>query len=289
MADTSPARQPTRLTRIDVMSGPSTGVLPPVERALMDELGQALNDSALLFSWYLAEAGGVPARHSFLRIFVAAPDGPKRIESEQCPASWDIETIEVPGDLSVLSVEGRERDVAAFDWIHTVLHDALTRWGLDVSGLDHAYDAARRDDPAGARRPVATAADPPVLEDRAVLSGADFWSLIGVLHGRADDDGVRRLRAALGTDCDRNADFAAHLEYALAILDTQAHAVQVIVDADSGAAMTMSDDLFFMARCAVVAAGPAVWARVVADPGSLHDEWDLGAERLFDFLPPDIS
>lgn len=289
MPDVPAVRQPTRLTRVDVMSGPSTDELPAFERALLDDLGRALNDSALLFSWYLAEAGGVPARHSFLRIFVAAPNGPERIEAEQCPASWEFETVEAPGDLSVLALQGRERDVAAFDWIHTVVRGALTRWGLDVSALDHAYDAARRDDPAGARRPHPATTEAPALIDRTVLSAADFWSLVGTLRGRADENGVTRLRVELGPDPARNADFAAHLETALAMLDSQAHAEQTVIDADSGAAFTLSDDLFLYARCAVVASGPTVWARVVADPAAFAAQWDLGAERLLDLIPSDSS
>ncbi|GGL98524.1 DUF4240 domain-containing protein [Nakamurella endophytica] len=116
------------------------------------------------------------------------------------------------------------------------------------------------------------------------MTEGDFWTLIAALGGSIDRiaaEGLADQLRARGEDAVTG--FADHLAAALYAIDTSTGADQLIVDPTAGPEpMTMSDDLFRYARCAVVAAGRPTWQRGPGRPdangrrlGGLRREWLL--------------
>lgn len=123
----------------------------------------------------------------------------------------------------------------------------------------------------------------------AVVPDPEFWSLIRSLDGSVSPAGIDRLVITLATRGEASIfRFAEDLAEALYSLDTPPHAEQAVLDAedDDDAPGSMSDDVFLYARCAVVAAGSAVWERVRSDPALLAGRWPLyDAEHLTTVAP----
>lgn len=107
------------------------------------------------------------------------------------------------------------------------------------------------------------------------MESAEFWQVIGSLGGRVDRMSAERLADRLANrSSDEITEFADHLADALFALDSPAHADVPIVDPTAGGEpLSMGDDLFLYARCAVVAAGQETWKRVVADPSAMAGTW----------------
>jgi hypothetical protein len=93
-----------------------------------------------------------------------------------------------------------------------------------------------------------------------------FWQLVGRRRT------VAALRRLDGPDI---LAFHDRLRTAVAALDTPAHRDQPVADVSGGTPRPLSDDGFQDARLAVVAAGRARWAEVVADPARLAGVWPL--------------
>lgn len=116
-----------------------------------------------------------------------------------------------------------------------------------------------------------------VLPDGAI--DPQFWQLIDTLGGSIGPENAGALAARLLAAGPRTtARFADGLQKALAALDTGDHAQRRVTDRSSGVGpVTMSDDLFLYARCAVIAQGEATWSRVAADPAAMSED-----RRVFD-------
>ena len=116
---------------------------------------------------------------------------------------------------------------------------------------------------------------PALLHDCRMLSLDDFWSLIDTLNGRIDAESPSELSAQLaqrGTDDIKAfSDVLAELVYAI---DSRDRAEQLIVDPSEGdEPMSMGDDLFLYARCAVVIEGRDAYQRVLEDPPAMAGRW----------------
>lgn len=102
-----------------------------------------------------------------------------------------------------------------------------------------------------------------------------FWTLITLL---GDDHDVERLSTALmRLDEHELLSFHDRLAAAVAKLNTEAHAEQLVSDVDDppGSRSAMSEDVFEFARLAVVAGGRATWTSVVQDPTKLTGNWPM--------------
>ncbi|MEU7851799.1 DUF4240 domain-containing protein [Micromonospora parva] len=102
-----------------------------------------------------------------------------------------------------------------------------------------------------------------------MIADEEFWRLVAVLGGRPEiqDDGpYERLTAMLAEEpVERIIGFAETLAFNLYQLDRRVLAQAVFPGADR-----LSDDGFLYARCAVVVAGPAALAAVLADPAAFE-------------------
>ena len=113
----------------------------------------------------------------------------------------------------------------------------------------------------------------------------EFWSLIDLLRGRVDDEGVARLTDALrrrGKPTARR--FAERLSAVLYELDREALAERTVrwADAPDHDPIPLSDDTFLYLRCAVVAAGRPTVDAVLADPAVLESRlWEDGEPLLY--------
>lgn len=120
---------------------------------------------------------------------------------------------------------------------------------------------------------------------RTAMPEAEFWSLVDLLDGRVDDEGVTRLSEALrraGKPIARR--FAERLAAVLYELDREVLAKRTVRWADSPDAdpIPLSDDTFLYLRCAVVAAGRPTVLAVLADPAVLESRlWEDGEALLY--------
>ena len=123
----------------------------------------------------------------------------------------------------------------------------------------------------------------------ASVTDDEFWKHIALLNGRADEPGCHRLYLALRrVDAAIVGDFQERLAEVLFHLDMRALSKQKVRDVDESRwrpRIPLSDDAFLYARCAVVAAGRAVYQGVLDDPGRFAGRWDLGAEHLLNVAP----
>ncbi|WNI24736.1 DUF4240 domain-containing protein [Streptomyces sp. ITFR-16] len=102
------------------------------------------------------------------------------------------------------------------------------------------------------------------------MTWADFWALIDTLNGEADEANCRRLSGELGRrPVSDIVGFAERHAEALYRLDQEKFGVLPVVDLSDGDGnpFPMSADQFLYTRCAVVAAGRAVWESVFYDSG----------------------
>ncbi|MFJ8658474.1 DUF4240 domain-containing protein [Streptomyces sp. NPDC093795] len=118
------------------------------------------------------------------------------------------------------------------------------------------------------------------------MSWADFWALIATLNSEATEESCHRLAEELSrrpvTDI---SGFAERLAEALYRLDQEKFGTLPLVDLTGrfGSPFPQSSDVFLYARCAVVAAGQAVWESVFFDAdkftpytaGERNGEWLL--------------
>lgn len=118
------------------------------------------------------------------------------------------------------------------------------------------------------------------------MTWADFWALIATLNGEATQANCRHLAAELSRRSVSDIiGFAERHAEALYRLDQEKFGCLPVVDltARFGSPFPQSADVFLYARCAVVAAGQAVWESVFFDAAkfapytsSEHDgEWLL--------------
>ncbi|MET7963609.1 DUF4240 domain-containing protein [Micromonospora zamorensis] len=102
-----------------------------------------------------------------------------------------------------------------------------------------------------------------------MLADEEFWRLVDVLGGQPevqDDRPYERLTSMLSEEpVERIIDFAEALAFKLHQLDRRVLAQAVFPGADR-----LSDDDFLYARCAVVVAGPAAMAAVLADAAAFE-------------------
>lgn len=112
----------------------------------------------------------------------------------------------------------------------------------------------------------------------------DFWQLIALLDGRAEEPGLSRLSTALAaTSPERITGFADRLAEVLHALDTPGHFGQEVRDLEDppdAPTMPLSEDTFLYLRCAVVAAGRRAYGIVLADPDRLAGAWQMDGESL---------
>ncbi len=116
----------------------------------------------------------------------------------------------------------------------------------------------------------------------------DFWQLIETHLDGAIDGGAAALATRLAThEPDDILAFADHLAALLHGLDNPDAAAQLVVDPAVGSdPFSMSDDLFLYARCAVVAAGPLAYERVLTDPTQMAGSWPVfNGEFLLGIAP----
>lgn len=100
------------------------------------------------------------------------------------------------------------------------------------------------------------------------MTWAEFWALIETLQGTAGEAGCRRLAERLGTrPVPEIAGFADRLSEALYRLDQEKFGLLPVADMTDrdGGPFPQSADVFLYSRCAVVAAGRAVWEAVFFD------------------------
>lgn len=277
---------PTRITSIGVVPGDRHGGRSTFIGAALEEFCLIVNESGLLFSWYLREAGGVPARHQ--KLTIVARDHPAEVvnSSEFSPVDWDLEQMDALVDFSISCLADDQRESAALSWLHTAVRAQAQRWGSSTEPLDMAYRAALALDPSLITRPAR--APITALGDDPDLSEADFWTLIDLLAGTADDTGCRRLIRALGERDPAVIDgFARLLDTALAMLDTAEH-LDPPIDEDVPpveSELPFSTDTFLYVRCDVVASGRDTWLRVANHPSAMADAWNIGSERLLMVVP----
>ncbi|MFJ8720200.1 DUF4240 domain-containing protein [Streptomyces sp. NPDC093269] len=101
-----------------------------------------------------------------------------------------------------------------------------------------------------------------------VMTWSDFWALIDTLHGEASDPGCHRLAQELATrPVPEIIGFAERLSEALYRLDQEKFGLLPVADMTDrdGSPFPQSGDHFLYARCAVVAAGRAVYEAVFFD------------------------
>lgn len=106
---------------------------------------------------------------------------------------------------------------------------------------------------------------------RKPLDEDAFWSLIGLLDGRTDEDAIARLRTGLRSKRDAVA-FQQRLALVLFDLDREVLAEQRVHFDDMApddAPMPLSDDTFLYLRAGIVARGRDTVAAVIADPSLL--------------------
>ena len=111
-------------------------------------------------------------------------------------------------------------------------------------------------------------------DDKAMIE-SEFWELIGTLPGRVDDLSAEQLTGRLASEGPaRIINFADILAEKLYAIDHPVGAEQLIRDPTAGPSpMTMGDDLFLYARCAVVAAGKSSWERILNNPAGMAGTW----------------
>ncbi|MBX9424665.1 DUF4240 domain-containing protein [Streptomyces lateritius] len=100
------------------------------------------------------------------------------------------------------------------------------------------------------------------------MTWADFWALIATLNGEATEESCRRLAQELSRRSVSDiVGFAERHAEALYRLDQEKFGTLPVVDltARFGSPFRQSSDVFLYARCAVVAAGQAVWESVFLD------------------------
>jgi hypothetical protein len=100
------------------------------------------------------------------------------------------------------------------------------------------------------------------------MTWSDFWALIDTLHGQASHAGCRRLAQELShRPVPEITGFAERLAEALYRLDQEKFGLLPVADMTTrdGAPFPQSGDCFLYARCAVVAAGRAVYESVFFD------------------------
>ncbi|MER5277867.1 DUF4240 domain-containing protein [Streptomyces sp. NPDC002809] len=100
------------------------------------------------------------------------------------------------------------------------------------------------------------------------ITQADFWALIDTLNGEASELNCQRLAEELGRRPVADiVGFAERHAEALYRLDQEKFGVLPVVDLTDrdGSPFPMSADQFLYTRCAVVAAGRAVWESVFFD------------------------
>ncbi|MDT9688943.1 DUF4240 domain-containing protein [Streptomyces sp. P9(2023)] len=100
------------------------------------------------------------------------------------------------------------------------------------------------------------------------MTWADFWALIATLNGEATHANCRRLAEELGRRSVPDIiGFAERHAEALYRLDQEKFGTLPVVDltAWDGGPFPQSSDVFLYTRCAVVAAGQAVWESVFFD------------------------
>lgn len=280
-------KPPTRITRI--------AVVPcydwrwhdlPIRKAIYDFFLIA-NDAALLFSWYLHRAGGVPANHSELT--VVARDDPEEVENEPHLSSlvFEFESMDALADWSILYLPDDRREKAALTWLHTVIKNNLTERGVPTDRLDDALLAALASDPKLIT--PSSRAEIERLGDDPIMSEDQFWGLIGLLEGSVDEPGMERLKDALmACSNDQIEGFDNLLRRALAVLDTEEHAnppIDNIHEPPVDSELPFSDDTFLYVRCDVVASGRDAWLHVANNPAAMAQPWDIRSERLLTVVP----
>lgn len=100
------------------------------------------------------------------------------------------------------------------------------------------------------------------------MTWADFWALISTLNGEATEESCRRLAEELSRRSVPDIiGFAERHAEALHRLDQEKFGTLPVVDltARFGSPFPQSSDVFLYTRCAVVAAGRAVWESVFFD------------------------
>ncbi|MFF2304382.1 DUF4240 domain-containing protein [Streptomyces sp. NPDC058128] len=100
------------------------------------------------------------------------------------------------------------------------------------------------------------------------MTWADFWALIATLDGEATEESCRRLAEELSTrSVPEITGFAERHAEALHRLDQEKFGTLPVADltARDGSPFPQSADVFLYTRCAVVAAGQAVWESVFFD------------------------
>ena len=118
----------------------------------------------------------------------------------------------------------------------------------------------------------------PMMGDHyPMMTGDEFWERIASLNGTIDERAAHQLAARLSTVApDRITGFADRLAEAVYALDSPDRADQPVTDPTAGDdPISMSDDLFLYARCAVVAAGRARWQQVLNDPTAMASRWPV--------------
>lgn len=279
---------PTRITSISVVPCYRWRSHELPIRDAIYEFFLIANEAAQLLSWYLHRAGGVPANHSELT--VVARDAPEEVEDQPHPSSsleWSFESIDALADWSVLYLSDELRENAAISWLHTSVRVKLLQWGLSTDRLDHAVHAALKADPTmikpTTRKQIeALGDDPSMPEDQ-------FWKLVALLEGVADEAGTKRLVDALRkSSTDQIEGFERLLMRAIAVLDTDEHVnpnVDASVDPPSESELPFSDDTFLYVRCDVVASGRDTWLRVANNPDAMAEPWNIRSERLLAVVP----
>ncbi|MET9727961.1 DUF4240 domain-containing protein [Streptomyces zaomyceticus] len=100
------------------------------------------------------------------------------------------------------------------------------------------------------------------------MTWADYWALIATLNGEATHTNCQRLAEELGRRPEPDIiGFAERQAEALYRLDQEKFGTLPVVDltARYGSPFPQSSDVFLYTRCAVVAAGQAVWESVFFD------------------------
>jgi hypothetical protein len=127
------------------------------------------------------------------------------------------------------------------------------------------------------------------LGDDPNMPESDFWVLIDLLQGKADDAGCERLRNALSSRKEAEiGGFEGLLDAALATLDTSDHRDPPMPGNEGSSIeseLPFSDDSFLYVRCDVVASGRDTWLHVANNPAAMVGPWDLVSERLLTVVP----
>ncbi|KAA6218132.1 DUF4240 domain-containing protein [Streptomyces filamentosus] len=101
------------------------------------------------------------------------------------------------------------------------------------------------------------------------MTWADFWALIDTLNGEATEESCHRLAEELSRrPVSDIIGFAERHAEALHRLDQEKFGILPVIDMTppGGRPFPQSADGFLYSRCAVVAAGRAVWESVFSDP-----------------------